>query len=264
MSDWLLEADGLRKSYPAGRGPAFDVVRDVSISLQPLENVGLVGDVGAGKSTVARMLTGFLAPDAGSVRIEGADVATLGRKDLLALPSRVHLIPQDLDAMTPPKAKVGKIVEEPLDWVRTDPDQRLPLVTAALTAVALPADDVMGRRVSGLSRAGRARVALARALILRPKLVVADDITGPLDPTAAADLVQLMAELGILHGVGYLFVTRDLDLAEFLCDRLVVMHEGRIVDQGPTDQVMSRPLHPRSAELVEDARRRRRPESDAG
>ena len=107
-------------------------------------------------------------------------------------------------------------------------------------------------------------MALARALILRPRLVVADELTGALDPTAAADLVQLMAELGILHGVGYLFVTHDLGLAEFLCDRLVVMDMGRIVDQGPTDQVMSRPLHPRSAELVEAARRRRLPEADAG
>ena len=264
MSGWLLEADGLRKGYTGGRHQTLDVVRDVSISIQPGENVGLVGDVGAGKSTVARMLTGFLTPDSGSVRVEGADVATFSRKELLALPGRVHLIPQDMEAILPPRARVGKVVEEPLDWVRTAAEHRGPLVEAALAAVGLPADDVLGHRVSSLSAAGRARVALARALILRPGLVVADEITGALDPTSAADLVQLMAELGILHGVGYLFVTRDLGLAEFLCDRLVVMHEGRIVDQGPTDQVMSRPLHPRSAEFVEAARRQRQPEADAG
>jgi peptide/nickel transport system ATP-binding protein len=209
------------------------------------------------------MLTGFLTPDYGSVRIEGTDVATLTRKELLALPGRIHLIPQDLESVLPPRAKVGRVVEEPLEWVKTSADHRRPLVLAALTAVALPAEEVLGRRVSSLTAAERARVALARALILRPGLVVADELTGPLDPTSAADLVQLMAELGILHGVGYLFVTRDLGLAEFLCDRLVVIDEGRIVDQGPTDQVMSRPLHPRSAELVEAARRLR-PEADAG
>ncbi len=263
MSDWLLEADGLRKAYAAGRHAVADAVRDVSISIRPGENVGLVGDVGAGKSTVARMLTGFLAPDSGSVRIEGAEVATLGRKDLLALPSRVHLIPQDIDTVAPPKARVGKVIEEPLDWVKTGSDLRRPLVLAALTAVNLPAEQAMGLRISALAASDRARVALARALILRPKLVVADDLIGPLDPTSAADIVQLMAELGILHGVGYLFVTRDLGLAEFLCDRLVVLHEGRIVDQGQTDQVMARPLHPRSAELVEAARRQRHPESEA-
>ena len=264
MSEWLLEADGLRKSYAGGRHPGVDVVRDVSISIRPGENVGLVGDVAAGKSTVARMLTGFLPPDYGSVRVEGTDVATLSRKELLALPAQVHLIPQDLDAVLPPRAKVARVVEEPLDWVKTPPDQRQPLVSAALAAVGLAPDDVLGRRVSSLTTDQRARVALARALILRPLLVVADELTGPLDPTAAADLVQLMAELGILHGVGYLFVTRDLGLAEFLCDRLVVMHEGRIVDQGQTDQVMSRPLHPRSVELIEAARRQRAPEADAG
>jgi peptide/nickel transport system ATP-binding protein len=264
VSEWLLEADGLRKTYAAGRHPGIDVVRDVSISIHPGENVGLVGDVGAGKSTVARMLTGFLTPDYGTVRVEGTDVAALSRKELLALPGRVHLVPQDLEAILPPRARVAKVVEEPLDWVKTGADQRQPLVLAALTAVALPADDVFGRRVSSLTADERARVALARALILRPRLVVADELTGALDPTAAADLVQLMAELGILHGVGYLFVTRDLGLAEFLCDRLVVIDEGRIVDQGPTDQVMSRPLHPRSAELVEAARRQHEPEADAG
>ena len=264
MSDWLLEADGLRKTFNPGRSTSFDAVRDVSISILPGENVGLVGDVGAGKSTVARMLTGFLPPDHGSVRVEGTDVATLGRKELLALPGRVHLIPQDLGSVLPSRARVGRVVEEPLDWVRTEPDLRPALVHAALTAVALPADDMMDRKVSVLSAAARARVALARALILRPRLVVADEVTALLDPTAAADLVQLMAELGILHEVGYLFVTRDLGLAEFLCDRLVIMDEGRIVDQGQTDLVMSRPLHPRSKELVEAARRQREPEADAG
>ncbi len=257
MTDWLLEAEALRKTFPVGRQATIDAVRDVSISVEAAENVGLVGEKGAGKSTVARMLTAFLPPDGGSVRFEGADLATLGRKDLLALPSRLHLIPQDLGAILPPRARVGKVVEEPLDWVNTGADQRPQLVQAALTAVALPADEMLGRRVSSLSAAERARVALARALILRPRLVVADEPTGGLDPTDGADLVQLMAELGILHGVSYLLVTRDLEQAEFLCDRLVVMDGGRVVDQGPTDQVMARPLHPRSVELVEAARRRR-------
>lgn len=259
MTDWLLEGDGLRKNYAPGRAGSVDAVRDVSISILPGENVGLVGDAGAGKTTVARMLTGFIPPDMGMVRVEGTDVATFNRKELLALPARVHLIPQDIDDVLPMKGKVERIVAEPLDWVKTAPEQRRPLVVAALTAVALPAEDILDRRVASLTPAARARVALARALILRPRLVVADDVTGSLDPTAAADLVQLMAELGILHGVGYLFVTRDLALAEFLCDRLVVMDGGRIVDQGPTDQVMNRPLHPRSAELVEAARRQRPP-----
>lgn len=256
---WLVEADGLRKTYAPGRSTSYDAVRDVSISIHPGENVGLVGAAGAGKSTVARMLTGFMAPDGGTVRVEGEDLSAMDRKELLALPARVHLVPQDLESILPARSKVERIVAEPLDWVKTGADQRWPLVHAALTAVALPADDIAGRRISALTPAAKARVALARALILRPQLVVADEITGALDPTAAADLVQLMAELGILHGVGYLFVTRDLGLAEFLCDRLVVMDDGRVVDQGPTDQVTNRPLHPRSKEFVETARRRQRP-----
>jgi len=257
VSRWLLEADGLRKTFSTGRASAFDAVRDVSLTIEPGENVGLVGDAGAGKSTVAHMLTGWLQPDVGSVRFEGDDLATLSRTELQALPSRVHLIPQSLDAVMPPKARVGKVLDEPLDLVKTGRDQRSQLVAAALTAVGLRSDDVVGRRVSSLPAGEQARVALARALILRPRLVVADEPAGGLDPSPAADLVQLMAELGILHGVGYLLVTRDLAAAEFLCDRLVVMDMGRIVDQGPTDQVMSRPLHPRSVELVEAARRQR-------
>jgi len=261
VTDWLLEADGLSKTFPAGRKVEVEAVRDVSMSIEPGENVGLVGAAGAGKSTVARMLTGLLPPDRGSVRFEGTDLASVSRKDLLALPARLHLVPQDLDSVMPARAKVGKVVDEPLDLAKPASDQRHQLVAAALAAVMLP-EDVVGRRVSSLSADERARVALARALILRPRLVVADEPTARLDPPLAADLVQLMAELGILHGVGYLFVTRDLALAEFLCDRLIVMDHGRLVDQGPTDQVMSRPLHPRSVELVEAARRVRPPGSD--
>ena len=257
VADWLLEADGLRKSFPISRQAAIDAVQDVSISVERGENVGLVGGPGAGKTTVAHILTGWLQPEIGSVRFEGDDLAALSRKQLQALPGRLHLIPQNLDAVMPPKAKVGKVMDEPLDQVKTTDDQRRQLVLAALTAVGLPADDLIGRRVSSLAATERARVALARALILRPRLVVADEPTGALDPSEAADLVQLMAELGILHGVGYVLVTENLGLAEFLCDRLVVMDMGRIVDQGPTDQVMSRPLHPRSVELVEAARQRR-------
>jgi peptide/nickel transport system ATP-binding protein len=258
----MLEAEGLRKSFPTGRQAAIDAVRDVTITIEPGENVGLVGSSGAGKSTVARMVTGFLRPDRGTVRIEGEDLANFDRKALFALPGRLHLIPQDLDTVLPPRSRVAKVVEEPLDWVKAGPEQRPQLVWAALTAVALPADDVMGRRISSLSADERARVAVARALILRPRVVVADDPTASLEPQQAADLVQLMAELGILHGVSYLLATRDLGLATFLCDRLVVMDEGRIVDQGPTDQVMSRPLHPRSVELVEAARRSQIPDGD--
>ena len=262
VTTWLLEADGLRKTFPVSKKAVVDAVRDVSLAVEPGEHVGLVGNAGAGKSVVAWMLTGLLKPDVGTVRFEGADLATLTRKDLQALQGRLHLIPQDLDPVMPPKAKVGKVVEEPLDLVKGGRDQRQELVSAALTAVGLPAEDVVGRRVSSLTDADQARVALARALILRPRLVVADELAGGLEEHDAADLIQLMAELGILHGVVYLLVTRDLAQAEFLCDRLVVMHEGRVVDQGPTDQVMSRPLHPHSVELVKAARRHRPPEAD--
>lgn len=257
VTDWLLEADGLRKTYPVSRQAVIDAVRDVSISLEPGENVGLVGGPAAGKSVVAWMLAGLVVPDAGSVRFEGTDLATLTRKDREAMQGRLHLIPQDLDAVLPAKAKVGKVVTDPLQMVKkADDEQRRQLGMAAMTAVGLPAEELWGGRVSSLSAAERARVALARALILRPRLVVADEPTAGLDPTPAADHVQLMAELGILLGVSYLLVTRDLASAEFLCDRLVVMDMGRVIDQGQTDQVMSRPLHPRSVELVEAARRR--------
>jgi ABC-type glutathione transport system ATPase component len=255
VTDWLLEADGLRKSYAAGRQAVHDAVRDVSISIEPGENVGLVGGPAAGKSTVAWMLAGLAPPDAGSVRFDGTDLYALARKDREAMQGRLHLIPQDLDPVLPAKAKVGKVVTEPLRLVRGGDDQRQQLGMAAMTAVGLLAEELWDRRVSSLSAAEKARVALARALILRPRLVVADEPTADLDPTPAADHVQLMAELGILHGVGYVLVTRDLGLAEFLCDRLIVMDLGRVIDQGPTDQVMSRPLHPRSVELVEAARR---------
>jgi ABC-type glutathione transport system ATPase component len=262
VTDWLLEADGLRKTYPVGRQAAIDAVRDVSISIEPGENVGIVGGPAAGKSVVAWMLAGLVVPDAGSVRFEGTDLAALNRKEREAMQGRLHLIPQDLDPVLPAKARVGKVVTEPLRLGKGGDDQRQQLGMAAMTAVGLPAEELWGGRVSSLSAAERARVALARALILRPRLVVADEPTAGLDATPAADHVQLMAELGILHGVGYLLVTRDLGLAEFLCDRLVVMDMGRVIDQGQTDQVMSRPLHPRSVELVEAARRQP-PDPDA-
>lgn len=244
----LLSVDGLTVSFRR-RGTATRLVacREVSFHVDAGETVGLVGGSGAGKSTVARAVVGLVRPDTGRITIDGIPP---GR-------GRVQLVFQDPYSSLPPTLTVAAIVAEPLVIHRlVARDQRSATVSDALSAVHLtPVSRYLRRYPHQLSGGERQRVALARALVTYPRLILADEPTQMLDSSLRAELAGLLDELRVQRDVSVLHITHDLALAQRSCDRLVVMREGRVVEQGPTGSVLSRPEHPYTAALLDAVRK---------
>lgn len=251
----LVEVEGLRKGYGGHRQGVPLAVSDVSFAVQPGERLGVVGVAGAGKTTLGRIVAGLDEPDAGTVRFEGVDLASVGRGDQRGARRRIRLISEADAAALGRRTKVGAALEEVLAEAKADRGRRRELTLAALTAVGLrPAEEMCERRVRGLSEVGVQQLVLARAVVLRPRLVVADEpgqrLAGPLPRV----FLRLMADVGERNGISWLHLTDDISLAAGFCHRIVVLDAGRVVDQGLPEQVMARPLHPASRALVAAAR----------
>ena len=258
----LLDIDGLTVSYRTSAGTVTAAV-GVSLQVGAGEAVGLVGGSGAGKSTVARAVVGLAPVAGGTVCLDGTDLIRASRAERRRLRRDVHLVFQDPYAARPPTLRVADVVAEPLvirgrrrhrfgrhprTRGRTD---TWPAVAEALEAVALtPIDRFAGRYPHHLSGGERQRVAFARALVTRPRLILADEPTGMLDASLRAGIIDLMKELQDRRGVAFLHITHDLALAQRSCSRLVVLQAGRVVEEGPTDRVLGAPRHPYTAALV--------------
>ncbi len=249
----LLALENLTVSFRRrGSADRLTACRQVSFHIDAGETVGLVGGSGAGKSTVARAVVGLVRPDLGRITFDGTEVLTAGRK----VRSQIHLVFQDPYASLPPTLTVASIVAEPLVIHRLAARDRRPEIVAdALAAVHLtPAQRYLPRYPHQLSGGERQRVAFARALVTRPRLILADEPTQMLDGSLRAELADLLDELRMAHGVAVLHITHELALAQRSCDRLVVLQAGQVVEQGPTDVLLSRPEHPYTAALVKAAR----------
>lgn len=250
----LLAVQSLSVSFRAGgRGPRVQALTDVDLEVAAGETVGLVGGSGAGKSTVARAVVGLVGADSGRILLDGADLTAMSRAELRARRRAMHLVLQDPYAALPPALPVGRIVAEPLViHGMGDREQR---VRDALAAVRLPAERFLPRYPHQLSGGERQRVAFARALVTEPRLILADEPTQMLDASLRADLVDLMDELRGTRGLAVLHITHDLALAQRSCARLVVLRGGRVVEQGATDAVLTRPAHAYTRALIAAARR---------
>lgn len=208
------------------------------------EILGLVGESGAGKSTVTRLVLGLEHPDAGQVRFDGVDLATLSAGDLRATRRRMHLILQDPYQSLHPGMRVGRSVAEPLAIAGMSRGSRPARVMSALEEVGLtPAGKFLGRFPHELSGGQRQRVALARALVGRPELVVADEPTSMLDASLRAEILTLILAIRASHDTAFVFVTHDLAMARYVADRIAVLQEGRLVECAETEQVVNSPSH---------------------
>jgi ABC-type microcin C transport system duplicated ATPase subunit YejF len=239
------------------RAPRHEVLNRVSLAVDAGEAVGLVGGSGVGKSTIARLVVGLERPDAGQILFEGRDVWRDSMPTARAARQRLHLVFQDAYDALPPSMRVQDIVAEPLTihgvGTRT---QRIDRVCETLEEAALtPADRFLRRYPHELSGGERQRVALARAIILRPRLIVADEPTTMLDLPLRLELLALMKRLGRQHAISYLYITHDLALARAFCERLVILHDGHVVEQGPAADLIERPTHPYTTRLVRAGRR---------
>jgi ABC-type uncharacterized transport system, duplicated ATPase component len=244
----LLEVKNVSRHYPLRRtslfGPrrSFAAVQDVSFSMHQKQSVALVGRSGCGKSTLARMILALDRPTAGSVFFRGTDLADCTEPELKEIRRDLQVVFQDPYGSLNPRHRVERLVGEPLHLLgkRLSAREKRDRVAEALEQVGLsPAD--MDKYPHEFSGGQRQRLSIARAIITRPKLIVADEPVSALDVSIRAQILDLFAELNSRLGLAYLFITHDLTVARAICDVTMVMHEGRIVERGPTEDVLVSP-----------------------
>ncbi|WP_431884598.1 dipeptide ABC transporter ATP-binding protein [Micromonospora wenchangensis] len=239
--DTVLDAVGLTRRY----GP-HTVVRDVSFSVARGETLGLVGESGSGKSTVARLVAGLLAADAGTVTFESTRWSGVPERARRPLRRRLQLISQDPLGSFDPRYTVGRLVAENLD---PGPD-RTERVVALLRRVGL-GPDLLDRHPRSLSGGQRQRVAIARAVAPRPSLIICDEPVSALDVRVQAQVLDLLADLRAADGTALLFISHDLGVVHHLADRVLVLHDGTVVEQGPVGDVFSYPRHDHTRSLLD-------------
>ena len=256
MSESLLEVEDLTKHFnvSGGIGRAGGTVRavdGVSFAIRRGETLGLVGESGCGKSTTGRVILRLIEPTAGKVVFDGQDVFTLDRARMRALRRRMQIIFQDPYASLNPRMTVGSIVEEGLKIHNLGrPPERREKVAQILEKVGLRPEH-MRRYPHEFSGGQRQRIAIARALIVKPKVVVLDEPTSALDVTIQKQVLQLLAELQRKYGLSYILVTHDIDVVRAMAHRVIVMKDSRVVESGTLEQVIERPKSDYTRRLVE-------------
>ncbi|MDX6608871.1 MAG: peptide/nickel transport system ATP-binding protein ddpF [Solirubrobacterales bacterium] len=256
-SEPLLEVADLIKHFPVKRGLLFNrevdkvrAVDGVSFSVRQGETLGLVGESGSGKSTLSRTILQLLAPSSGSVRFEGREIAGLSRRQMQPLRRQMQMVFQDPYASLNPRKRIGQIVGEPLRLQGESRGAELRReVQGLLDRVGLSAEHY-DRFPHEFSGGQRQRIGIARALALRPKLIVADEPVSALDVSIRAQILDLLSELQAEFGLTYIFVAHDIGVVRHVSDRIAVMHRGKIVEEGPADEVCERPKDAYTKQLL--------------
>ncbi|MGB3537768.1 MAG: dipeptide ABC transporter ATP-binding protein [Mesorhizobium sp.] len=253
----LLSVNNLSRHYPGRRLSLLKrdkptrAVDDVSFSMQAGQSVALVGRSGCGKSTLARMILALDKPTAGEIRFRGEIIT--GRSEAELKPARrdMQVVFQDPYGSFDPRQKAQKLVAEPLHVLekKLSPAERREKVAQALHEVGLSPSD-MDKYAHEFSGGQRQRLSIARSIITRPKLVVADEPVSALDVSIRAQILDLFADLNGRLGIAYLFITHDLTVARAITDEVMVMHEGRIVERGKTSEVLDKPQSEAAQALV--------------
>ena len=254
MSAPLLEVVDLRKVFALPRAgwfaprPQRVAVDGVDFVVEAGRSFGIVGESGSGKSTLARLVMALTAPTSGEVRWRGRPLAAMSRGELQAARADVQMVFQDPYGSLDPRQRVATLVGEPLRGAKSA------RVAEALAAVGLGPESA-GRYPHEFSGGQRQRIAIARALVTRPKLVVADEPVSALDVSIQAQVLNLMSDLQREAGVTYLLISHDLAVVGHICEDVAVMFQGRFVETGPADRLLTRPAHPYTRELVAAAPR---------
>ena len=253
-----LEVVDLRKHFPlSGRvgraGAVVHAVDGVSFSVRPGEVVGLVGESGSGKSTVGNCVLRLLEPTSGTIRLRGTDITHLSRRKLRPLRREMHMVFQDPYSSLNPRMTNGAIVGEPLRLHGLASGEAITSRVAELFDQVGLNPDLRHRYPHELSGGQRQRVGLARALSVRPSLLIADEPVSALDVSVQAAILNLLSDLQADMGFACLFITHDLSIVEYFCDRVIVMYLGRVVETGTREQIFRRPQHPYTQALLSAA-----------
>jgi len=254
----LVEVNSVLKSYPRRAGLRTEqqtVVEDVSLSIEAGETLGLVGESGSGKTTLARMILGLVEPSAGSVQIDGVDVARASRAEMRRVRRQMQPVFQDPYAALNPRMSVLEIVTEPLVIHR-----RSAGVASGRTALRAKAVELLGevgldesalrRYPHEFSGGQRQRINIARALALRPRLLILDEPVSALDVSVGAQIVNLLRGLQREHGLTYLFISHSMPLVRYLSTRIAVMERGRLVETGEAEALCAHPREAYTRQLI--------------
>lgn len=240
---------GGRRSFFARQRP-IQAVADVSLTIRVGETLGLVGESGCGKSTTGRMLVGLDRPTGGDIRFRGRDLSQLSDRDWQSQRRDIQMIFQNPQSALDPRLSIGKQIREPLDLHDIGPRAgREAEVHRLMEAVALPVA-LAGHYPHQISGGQAQRVVIARALAMRPSLIVCDEPVSALDVSVQATVTALLQELQQRHAIAYLFISHDLRVVKMLSHRVAVMYLGRIVEEGDTEALYRRPLHPYTMALL--------------
>jgi peptide/nickel transport system ATP-binding protein len=252
----VLEVTALNKTYGEkklfGRGPTVAAAQDVNISLRRGEIVGVVGESGSGKSTVARCVVRLIDPTSGRVCINGTDIASFSRRRLQPLRKRIQIVFQDPYRSLNPRMRIGDCIIEGLVNFGARRGQALERAAELMRVVGLDAH-AMSRYPHQFSGGQRQRICIARALALEPDILVADEAVSALDVSVQAQVLELLEEIRQRTGVAVLFITHDLRVAAQICDTIVVMQRGRIVESGSAEAVLTRPQQEYTRVLIDAA-----------
>ncbi|MFB7043633.1 dipeptide ABC transporter ATP-binding protein, partial [Streptomyces sp. NPDC056294] len=252
----LVEFDAVDLRYPVRTGALrrvtghVDAVHQVSLKVEPGRTLALVGESGSGKTSLTKLLLRLETPSAGHVRYDGIDVRRPGPEGLRRLQREVQVVFQNPYASLDPRMTIRHILAEPLRTHGMDAGE--PELVRLLQDVGLDAH-ALDRFPAAFSGGQRQRIAIARALSLRPRLIVCDEAVSALDVSVQAQILNLLADLQAEHGMAYLFITHDLAVVRSVAHRIAVMRQGRIVEEGPADRVYDNPSHPYTRALLATA-----------
>ena len=250
----LLTVDGVTRRYHLPReklfapAPVLTAVDRASFTLEAGKTLGIVGESGSGKSTLARMVMAFEAPDEGKITFKGQDLNAISGAELRALRPQFQIIFQDPYGSLDPRRTAGWSIAEPLRAIRDTADASA-RVTRALEQVGLRAEDAH-KYPHEFSGGQRQRLAIARAIITRPHMIVADEAVSALDVSVQAQILNLLMDLQDELGLAMLFISHDLSVVSAICDEVLVLEHGKTVEHGPSEQVMHAPSHPYTRSLL--------------
>ncbi len=248
----LLKVENLKQYFKVSSSYTVKAVEGVSFEIYPGETYGLVGESGSGKSTIGRSVIRLYDPTAGKITFNGADIsARLSRADANKLRTQMQMIFQDPMASLNPRKKIGDIVGEGLDIHKMykSAAEREEKIKAILQKVGL-APEHATRYPHQFSGGQRQRVGIARALIMNPKLIIADECISALDVSIQAQVVNLMKDIQQETGTAYLFIAHDLSMVKYISDRIGVLHLGHLLETGTTEEIFENPVHPYTKSLL--------------
>ncbi len=248
----FLQVSHLNKSYPDTVG-TLTAVNDVSFTLAVGEIVGLLGSSGSGKTTLGRLLTGLTASDSGSISLDGQIISFDSQKARRSYYRQVQYIFQEPAASFHPMHTIGKAIMEPLLHNGYSHAQAQKRVNELLQQIGLPAE-YADRYIYQISGGEAQRIAIARAISIRPRLLICDEITSSLDTLTQQKIISLLLSLHKQYGTALLFITHDIFLAAAFCRRLLILSKGRLVEAGNTQTILHAPQHPATQQLLEAAR----------